>query len=104
MKDGEADILGLLRDARVDEGASDGDATATGVEDVVTFSVHIEAEELAVFRVRAEDGADGVVGADLLEADAHRGDGATIDLSAVADFGDVALRFREDGKEVGLER
>ena len=103
MKDGEADLLGLFGDAGVDEGAAEGDAAATGVEDLVAFAVDVEAEELAVLRVGAEDGADGVVGADLLEADAHAGDVAAIDFGAVADLGDVALGAGEDGEEVGFE-
>jgi hypothetical protein len=35
----------------------------------VRVAVDVEAEELAVLGVAAEDGADGVVGADLFEAD-----------------------------------
>ena len=52
-------------------------------------AVDVEAEELAVFGVGAEDGADGVVGADLFEADAHAGDVAAVDFGSVADLGDV---------------
>ena len=47
-----------------------GDAAAAGGEDLVAVAVDVEAEELAVLGVAAEDGADGVVGADLFEADA----------------------------------
>ena len=63
----------------------------------------VETEELAVFGVAAEDGADGVVGADLLEADLHAVDVTAIDLGAVADLGDVAFAFGEDVEEVFFE-
>ena len=69
MEDGEADVLGLFGDAGADAGAAEGDAAAAGGEDSVAVAVDVEAEELAVFGVVAEDGADGVVGADLFEAD-----------------------------------
>ena len=91
MEDGEADVLGLFGDAGADAGAAEGDAAAAGGEDLVAVAVDVEAEELAVFGVGAEDGADGVVGADLLEADAHAGDVAAVDLGAVAHLGDVAF-------------
>ena len=104
MEDGEADVLGLLGDAGVDERAADGDAAAAGGEDLVALAVDVEAEELALLGVGAEDGADGVVGADLFEADLHAGDVAAVDLGAVADLGDVALAFGEDVEEAGLER
>ncbi len=91
MEDGEADVFGLLGDAGVDEGAAEGDAAAAGGEDFVAVAVDVEAEELAVLGVGAEDGADGVVGADLFEADLHAGDVAAVDLGAVADLGDVAF-------------
>ena len=64
--------------------------------------MQVEAEELAVLGVAAEDGADGVVGADLLEADAHAGDVAAIDLGAVAELGHVAFGVGEDVEEVLL--
>ncbi len=102
MKDGEADVLGLFGDAGVDESASDGDAAAAGVEGLLALAVDVEAEELAVFGVGAEDGADGVVGADLFEADLHAVDVAAVDFGAVADLGDVALAFGEDVEEVRL--
>ena len=91
VEDGEADVLGLFGDAGADEGAAEGDAAAAGGEDLVGVAVEVEAEELAVLGVGAEDGADGVVGADGFEADAHAGDVAAIDFGAVADLGDVAL-------------
>ena len=102
MEDGEADVLGLFGDAGVDEGAADGDAAAAGVEDLLAFAVDVEAEELAVFGVGAEDGADGVVGADLFEADLHAVDVAAVDLGAVAHLGDVAFCLGEDVEEAGL--
>ena len=70
VEDGEADGLGLFGDAGADEGAAEGDASAAGGEDLVGVAVEVEAEELAVLGVGAEDGADGVVGADGFEADA----------------------------------
>ena len=71
MKDGEADLFGLLGDAGADAGAAKSDAAAAGGEDLVAVAVDVEAEEFAVLGVGAEDGADGVVGADLFEADLH---------------------------------
>ena len=103
MEDGEADVFVLFGDAGVDEGASDGDAAAAGVEDLLAFAVDVEAEELAVFGVGAEDGADGVVGADLFEADLHAVDVAAIDFGSVADLGDIAFAFGEDVEEVVFE-
>ena len=102
VEDGEADVFGLFGDAGADEGAADGDAAAAGGEDLLGFAVDVEAEELAVFGVGAEDGADGVVGADLFEADLHAGDVAAVDFGAVADLGDVAFGFGEDVEEAGL--
>ena len=104
VEDGEADVLALFGDAGADAGAAEGDAAAAGGEDLVRFAVDVEAEELAVLGVGAEDGADGVVGADLFEADAHVGDVAAIDFGAVADFGDVAFGAGEDVEELGFER
>ncbi len=103
MEDGEADVLGLFGDAGVDESATDGDAAAAGGEDLLAFAVDVEAEELAVLGVGAEDGADGVVGADLLEADLHAVDVAAVDLGSVADLGDIAFGFGEDVEEVFFE-
>ena len=70
MEHGEADLFGLLGDAGAEAGAAEGDLAAAGGEDLVDVAVEVEAEELAVLGVAAEDGADGVVGADLFEADA----------------------------------
>ena len=91
VEDGEADGLGLLGDAGADEGAAEGDAAAAGGEDLVGVAVEVEAEELAVLGVGAEDGADGVVGADGFEADLHAGDVAAVDFGSGADLGDVDL-------------
>jgi hypothetical protein len=65
--------------------------------------VQVEAEELAVLGVAAEDGADGVVGADLFEADADAGDVAAVDLGAGADLGEVGFGAGEDFEEGGFE-
>ncbi len=67
-------------------------------------AVDVEAEELAVLRVAAEDGGDGVVRADLLEADAHAGDVTGVDVGAVVEVGDVGLGFGEDAEELRFER
>ena len=80
MEDGEADVFRFFGDAGVDEGSTDGYAATAGAEGLLAFAVDIEAEELAVFGVVAEDGADGVVGADLFEADLHAVDVAAIDF------------------------
>ena len=82
---------------------ADGDATTAGGEGFEGVSVEVEAEEFAVFGVGAEDGADGVVGADLFEADAHGGDVAVVDLGAVSDLGDVTDGLTEDGEELWLK-
>src|ERR1700733_7105266 len=103
MEDGEAELLALLGDAGVEEGAAQGDASASGVEDLLALAVDVEAEELAVFGIGAEDGADGVMGADLLEADLHVGDVAAIDFGAVAHLGDVAFGSREAGEELSFK-
>src|ERR1700730_9423847 len=103
MEDGEADVFVFLGDAGVDEGASYGYAAAAGVEGLLAFAMDVEAEELAVFGIVAEDGADGVVCADLLEADLHAVDVAAVDFCAVADFGDVAFALGEDVEEVLFE-
>ena len=96
VEDGEADVFGLLGDAGADAGAAEGDLAAAGGEGLVGVAVDVEAEELAVLGVAAEDGADGVVGADLFEADADAGDVAAVDLGAVADLGDVGFGAGED--------
>ena len=62
----------------------------------------VEAEEFAVLGVAAEDGADGVVGADLFEVDAACGDEAAVEFGAVADFGHVGFGAAEDGEELLL--
>ena len=103
MEDGEADGLGLLGDAGADEGAAECDASAAGGEDFVGVAVEVEAEELAVLGVGAEDGADGVVGADGFEADLHAGDVAAVDFGAGADLGDVGFGGVEDVEELLFE-
>ena len=60
-------------------GAAERDFAAAGGEGLVGVAVEGEAEELAVLGVVAEDGADGVVGADLFEADADAGNVAAVD-------------------------
>ncbi len=47
--------------------------------------------------------ADGVVSADLLEADLHAVDVAAVDFGTVADLGEVAFGFGEDGEKFGFE-
>ena len=84
-------------------GAAERDLAAAGGEDLEGVAVDVEAEDLAVLRVVAEDGGDGVVGADLLEADLHAGDVATVDLGSVADLRDVGFGLGEDGEEAGFE-
>ena len=69
----------------------------------MTFAADVEAEELSVFGVVAEDGADGVVGAALLEADTEVFDVAAVDLGSVADLGEVALGLGEEFQKSGLE-
>ena len=91
MEDGEADVFGLFGDAGVDEGAADGDAASAGTEGLLGLAMDVEAEELALLGVGAEDGADGVVGSDLFEADLHAVDVAAIDLGAVAHLGELLL-------------
>ena len=103
MEDGEADVLGFFGDAGVDERAADSDAAAAGVEDLLAFAMDVEAEEFAVLGVGAEDGADGVVGADLFEADLHAVDVSAVDFGAVAHLGDVAFCLGEDVEEAGFE-
>src|SRR5216684_4182987 len=103
MEDGEADVFVFFGDAGVDERASDGYAAAAGAEGLLAFAMDVEAEELAVFGVGAEDGADGVVGADLFETDLHAVDVAVINLGAVDHLGDVAFGFGEDVEESGFE-
>ena len=66
--------------------------------------MEVEAEQLAAVGVVAEDGADGVVGADVLEVDAAVEDVAAVNFGAVADRGDVAFCVGEDGEELGFER
>jgi hypothetical protein len=102
VEDGEADLFGLLGDAGADVGAAEGDFAAAGGEDSWESRWRVEAEELAVLGVVAEDGADGVVGADLFEADADAGDVAAVDLGAVADLGDVGFGAGEDSRKAGL--
>ena len=103
VENGEADVLGLFGDAGADESAADGYATASGAEDLVAFAVDVEAEDLALLGVGAEDGADGVVGADLFEADLHVGDEAAVDLGSVDELRDIADGFLEDLEEAGFE-
>src|SRR6185312_3529411 len=103
MEDDEADVLALFGDAGADAGAAQGDAAAAGVEYLVAVAVDIEAEDLALLRIGAEDGADSVVRSHLFESDAHVGDIAAVDFGAVLHLGDVALGLFEDGKKVGFE-
>ena len=91
MEDGVADLFGFLGDAGADAGAAERDFAAAGGEDLVRVAMEREAEEFAVFGVGAEDGGDGVVGADLFEADLHAGDVAGVDLGAVLELGHVGF-------------
>ena len=99
VKDGVTDLFGLLGDAGADVGAAEGDFAAAGVKRFVRVAVQIEAEELAVLGVAAEDGADGVVGADLLQTDADAADVVAVELGAVADLGEIGFGVREDFEE-----
>ncbi len=56
MQDRETNLFGLFGDAGVDESASDGDAAAAGVEDLLALAVNVEAEEFTMFGIGAEDG------------------------------------------------
>ncbi len=104
MEHGEADLLDLLGDMGADLRAAEGDASAAGAEDLVRVAVQVEAEELAVLRVVAEDGADGVMGADGFEIEPHAGDEAPVDLGSVAKLGDVTFSLGEDVEELLFER
>ncbi len=103
MQHGEADLFGFFGDPRADAGAAQRHLAAARGEDLVGVAMEIEAEEFAVFRVIAEDGADGIVGADLFQADLHAGDVVLIDLGSGADLGQIALGGGEDFEEPWFE-
>src|SRR5258707_12237567 len=64
----------------------------------------IEAKDLAVFGIGPEDGADGVVRADLLQADLHARDVVTVDLGSIARLGNIAFCPGENAEELLFER
>ncbi len=103
VEHGVADFFVLFGDAGGDAGAAEGDFAAAGGEGLVGVAVDVEAEELAFLGVVAEDGGDGVVGADLFESDLHAGDVAGVDVGAVPEVGDVGFGLGEDAEELGFE-
>ena len=103
MEDGEADLFGFFGDAGAEGGAAESYAAAAGGEKVVGVAGDVEAEEIAGLGGAAEHGADGVVGADVLEIEAGAGDETAVDFGSGADLWDVGFGFFEEGEEVGFE-
>src|SRR6185312_4603372 len=104
VEHGEANLFGLLGNAGADARAAKRDPAAAGGEGVPCIAIDGVAEEVAVFGIGAEDGADGVVGAHLFEPDAKAEDVAAVKLGGIAELRDIGFGAGEDFEELVFER
>ena len=91
VENAEGHGFGGFGDLAADERLADDEAHAAGHDRIPGEAAHGVAEEVGLVGIAGEDGTDGVMGGDLLEADLHAADVAVVDGGAVLLFGDVTF-------------